>query len=82
MRPPLGRSHRAPVAACVLRGLAVEGQRGGLSPRSLRRTLIARRLPWSRVRGVWYPDSGLAADPGREAADELDAPFAAQRGPA
>ena len=28
------------------------------------------------------PGSGSAADPGREAADELDAPSAARRGPA
>ena len=51
-----------------------------MSPRSLRRPWVCRR-PLGRVSvACGPPDSGSAADPGREAADELDAPSAARRG--
>ena len=37
---------------CALRGLALSGLRGGLSPRSLRRPWVGLTPPWSRVCGV------------------------------
>ena len=54
---------------------------GGLSTHPLRSPLVGRGLPWLRVRACCPPGCASATDPGREVADQLDAPSAARWGP-
>ena len=83
LRPALGRLRRAPVAAMCPLWLGLLWAVGGAVPPLLAQALGQPQAPLVACPSACGPaDSGLAADPGREAADELDAPSAAQRGPA
>ena len=71
---PLGRSRRAPVAAMCLRWIGGLWAAGGAAPPAPCTGLGSAAGSLGRVSAACGPpDSGLAADPGREAADELDA---------
>ena len=83
LRPPLGRPCRPPVAAMCPPLLGGSGAAGGGCPPALCAVLGSAAGSLGRVSVACGPaDSGLAADPGREAADELDASPATRRGSA